>query len=200
MSKINTSQYDYEKDIEEEEDPNEEDKNPNEEEEDEKPNEEEEEEEEEDENPNEEDENPNEEEEEEEEEDYENEEDIMDDETRQIIYKTLNKNINRGESLFDNKKVIHNNYNNCDKVNKTKKTFSLNEFIEKINIEEDKNKPKKFISSRASEKRKHLGINKETNPKRCFNARLPPFNFVHGQKEVHQFVNFNNKEDFPSLS
>jgi hypothetical protein len=40
------------------------------------------------------------------------------------------------------------------------------------------NTPKKFISKRADIKRKELGIEEEKEPKRSFNPRKPPYNFV----------------------
>jgi hypothetical protein len=130
--------------------------------------------------------------------------DSMDIETRQIVYESINRNrnINYNEVTYKTnqeieveKKVL----SSTNKPIKNKNIFSLNEFIQKVNIDEKAKEPKKFVSKRMEEKKKQFGINKEIKPKRSFNPRIPPYNFVHGKKEIQQFINFSNDQEFPSL-
>lgn len=130
--------------------------------------------------------------------------DSMDNETRQIVYQSLNRNIKYDDIIYktnqeDETTTIIQKQCSRNKSNKTKNILSLNEFIQKVNIDEKAKNPNKFISKRMEEKKKQFGINKEIKPKRSFNPRMPPYNFVHGKKEIQQFVNFSNNQEFPSL-
>ena len=151
--------------------------------------------------------------------DYDDEDEYeMDEETRRIIFSHSSRNI---ESLTNELnelakiekkhfKLTHFNQKE-DKINskkekkqnklekKGKTVFNLADFNKKLEEEEKAKKPKKFTSKRADEKRKQLGLDEETGPKRSFNPRKPPYNFVksHDRKEmVPELINAN---DFPSL-
>ncbi len=126
--------------------------------------------------------------------------DSMDEETRRIIYKTSSKDINWNDlTLKTKQEPVKKKQSVTDKSKKTKNVLSLNEFVQKIENEEKTKQPKKFISKRVEERRKEFGTNEEKKLKRSFNARLPPYNFVHSKKEVVEPVNFSNELDFPSL-
>lgn len=136
--------------------------------------------------------------------------DVMDDETRRIVYQSLCKKMNQSESTNINKK--DHVYENPTKLNKSiksikpikpKTVFSLKEFIQKVEIDEkykQSKQPKKFVSKRAHVKKQELGVREKPTYKRTFNPRLPPYNFVHGNKEIVQQVNLSNEQDFPSLN
>jgi hypothetical protein len=84
--------------------------------------------------------------------------------------------------------------------NKNNKTsLSLSEFTKKIDDDIKNTKPKKFISKRADEKRKELGIDDEIVSKRSFNPRKIPYNFVDRIKYNMNEINISNTMDFPSL-
>lgn len=97
----------------------------------------------------------------------------LDDESKQILYMAAIKKdhnnifINKEEKIIKQTKI---------KTKKSKNTFSLSEFNKKL--EEDNKQTKKFISKRAEEKKKQLGIVNENIVKRDFNPRLPPYNLV----------------------
>ena len=149
------------------------------------------------------------------EEEYESD-DSMDEETRRLVFQSVSKNMNwdlnciskkettnKQKKITDKqKKVTTNNQPATDKQKKTKNVLSLIEFVQKIDADEkakQAKQPKKFVSKRVEDKRKQLGVSKEIKPKRSFNPRLPPYNFVHGKKELVPTVNFSNELDFPSL-
>jgi hypothetical protein len=122
--------------------------------------------------------------------------DNMDDETRQAIFRAIIGN--------EEKEINYNETSNKPiKKNKQKKltnTLSLEEFSKKMEKEEKANQPKKFVSKRAEEKRKQLGLVEETlKSKRSFNPRLPPYNFIHKKNISNDPVDINNSNDFPSL-
>jgi vesicle coat complex subunit len=99
----------------------------------------------------------------------------LDDESKAILYKAAMKKVNNDDILNMNKEK------NIKQIKvkpiKNKNTFSLSEFNKKI---EEENKPvKKFISKRAEDKKTQLGLVEENTLKRCFNARLPPYNLIH---------------------
>lgn len=128
--------------------------------------------------------------------------DSLDEETRRIIYQSISKNMNwENLTLEVKKEPVKKKLASTDKTEKAKKTknvLSLSEFIRKIDSEEKAKQPKKFVSKRVEEKRKQFGVSEDTKPRRSFNPRMPPYNFVHGKKEESQSVNFNEL-DFPSL-
>ena len=78
----------------------------------------------------------------------------IDDETRRLVYDAIKKrdNENDYENLeIENKK----NNNQKNKSKKNKKSLSLDEFCKKLDKEEEINKPKKFVSLRAENKKKN---------------------------------------------
>jgi hypothetical protein len=83
---------------------------------------------------------------------------------------------------------------------KPKNILTLNEFSKKMEEEVKNNMPKKFISKRADTKRKELGIEEEKEPKRSFNPRKPPYNFVFNKTYNMNEVDVNNTEEFPTLN
>jgi len=134
--------------------------------------------------------------------DYPDDEYEIDEETRRIIYENAAKNINRFETTYDGfggkqTKKSEKTKSNIDK--KSKNVFNLAEFNKKLEDEANAKKPKKFVSKRADEKRKQLGIDENSGPKRSFNPKKPPYNFVksHDKKEIKP--EFSNLEEFPSL-
>jgi hypothetical protein len=109
----------------------------------------------------------------------------IDEETRRIIYQSINKNINSNNKL--------------NKQKKNKNIISLNDFVQKVNAEKTAKQPKKFISKRADEKKILPDINDIQIIKKSFNPRLPPYNFVHGIKDIYYYENIVNDQNFPSL-
>ena len=145
------------------------------------------------------------------EEEYEyEEEEEMDEETRRMLFEKASINIDRftdelNELTQNAKKLKEDKLNKKlekkqNKLNKNgKSTMSIAEFTKKLEEEEKAKKPKKFISRRADERKKELGIEEVSGSKRAFNPRKPPYNFVksHDRKEVTFDV--LNPNDFPSL-
>jgi hypothetical protein len=82
------------------------------------------------------------------------------------------------------------------KDKKKKNILTLNEFTNQIaNVE----KSKKFTSKRAEDKKKLLGTYEDASvPKRQFNARKEPYNFVYKTNNKNQYVDMNSNEEFPS--
>ena len=62
-----------------------------------------------------------------------------------------------------------------------------------------KSVPKKFISKRADDRRKEMGLNEEQEIKRSFNPRKPPYNFVFNKNYEITELDITKNEDFPSL-
>ncbi len=81
---------------------------------------------------------------------------------------------------------------------KTKNTLSLDDFNKKIDETIIANKPKKFVSKRADEKRKILGVDDEPIVKRVFNPRKPPYNFVY-KKSCNIITDMFDDSEFPTL-
>ena len=132
---------------------------------------------------------------EEENEEENNDEDEEEREYMKSIYMaTLNAN------TFDFKQTIKQSKveKSKPKVVKSKVTLSLNEFTSKIEQELMENQPKKFVSKRADDKRKILGID-DNIIKRTFNPRKPPYNFINRKVNNITEVDLDNKLDFPSL-
>jgi len=133
----------------------------------------------------------------------------MDEETRRIIFEHSSRNIEKLTSELDELARIEKKQKE-DKINakkekkqnklekKGKTTFNLADFNKKLEEDDKAKKPKKFVSKRADEKKKQLGFDEVTGPKRSFNSRKPPYNFVksHDRKEMVADLNPN---DFPSL-
>jgi hypothetical protein len=133
----------------------------------------------------------------------------MDEETRRIIFSHSSRNIeNLTRELNDlacmEKKLKEDKLNvkkekKQNKLEKKGKTiFNIAEFNKKLEEEEKAKKPKKFVSKRADDRKKQLGIEESVGPKRSFNPKKPPYNFVksHDRKEVAPDINSN---EFPSL-
>jgi hypothetical protein len=126
--------------------------------------------------------------------------DSLDEETRRIIYQSISRNMNWDDLTYNVKKEpVKKKQSSTDKPMKTKNVLSLGQFVQKIDIEEKTKQPKKFVSKRVEEKRKQFGVSEDTKPKRSFNPRMPPYNFVHGKKEPEKPINFSNNLDFPSF-
>jgi hypothetical protein len=125
------------------------------------------------------------------------EEEELDEETKRILWEANLRRLNNKESDFvfidDTKKLKQKKSN--DKKNK-KNVLSLEEFSKKVEEDEKLKQPKKFVSKRVEEKKK---VNEENTIKRTFNARLPPYNWVHQTKKEQVNVNINDEHEFPSL-
>ena len=143
--------------------------------------------------------------------DYEyEEEEEMDEETRRMIFEKASINIDRftdelNELTQNAKKLKEDKLNKKlekkqNKLNKNGKgTMSIAEFTKKLEDTEKANKPKKFVSRRADEKRKELGIDEVTGPKRAFAPRKSPYNFVKSHHQKLVIFDGLNPDDFPSL-
>jgi len=106
------------------------------------------------------------------------------DEHKSIIYKTINNlnNLNLNELSINKQRNKKKSNNLCN-------TLSLNDFLNKSD------KPDKFISKRAVERKKNLEIYK-----RKFNPRLPPYSIIKNKKiENIKKLDINNIELFPKL-
>ncbi len=122
------------------------------------------------------------------EEEEENEE--IDEETKRILWEANLKRLNNDSVLdFSDDTKKSKSKKSGDKKNK-KVILSLEDLNKKI-------EPKKFVSKRVEEKKKIN--NKENSIKRTFNARLPPYNWVHQPKKEQVAVNINDEQEFPSL-
>lgn len=122
----------------------------------------------------------------------------VDEETRRIINETINKKTQWEEITHVTKQKSNNKKQPVS--NKAKSVFSLGEFVQKVEIDEKAKQPKKFMSKRVEEKRKQTGPIIEVKPKRSFNPRLPPYNFVYNKTVTQQLIDFSNTTDFPSLN
>lgn len=111
----------------------------------------------------------------------------LDEETRRIVFSKFNQNDYSCFIKEDIQPKIK------TKKLKEKKSISLGEFNKKI----EENKPKKFISKRAEEKKKNTGIVNVVIRK--FNPKKIPYNlaFPNGLI-IEEKYKFNNN-DFPSL-
>lgn len=112
--------------------------------------------------------------------------DYMDDEMRNLYFnnsKDIDYTIQTSTEI--KKKQIKEKNNNH---------FTLLEFNKKTDKEQKDKEPKKFMSKRMNDKKKQ-NDNEEILPKRKFNPRLPPFNFVNKPKIIQTL----NMDDFPSL-
>lgn len=135
--------------------------------------------------------------------------DSMDEDTKRIIWEASIKNFEKMEQEKKHEKEnMMNKLLNTSlikdmepetKLNnvKPKKTISLNDFNKKVEQDEQAKKPKKFISKRVQDKKKLNGDENDSKPKRNFNPRFPPYNFVHN-KQKQNTIQFN-PADFPSL-
>ena len=127
-------------------------------------------------------------------EEYSEEEDSLDEETRQLIYKSAFKNID-----YENVSVKESTNKTKTKRPDTKgpNKLSLIDFAKKVDEDEKNRKPKRFVSQRREDKKKELGLTNDM-PKRHFNPRMPPYNFVNRQNKNSK-LNLNNTEEFPAL-
>jgi hypothetical protein len=121
----------------------------------------------------------------------EEEDEELDEETKRILWEANLKRLNNDSLLdFTDDTKKSKSKKSGDKKNK-KVILSLEELNKKIE------QPKKFVSKRVEEKKK---VNNEENlVRRTFNARLPPFNWVHQTKKEQVTVNINDEQEFPSL-
>jgi len=138
------------------------------------------------------------------------EEEEMDQETRRMLFERASSNIDRftnelNDLTQNTKKLKEEKLNKKlekkqNKLNKNGKgTMSIAEFTKKLEDTEKANKPKKFVSRRADEKRKELGIEEVTGSKRAFNPRKPPYNFVKSHNKKLVILDVLNPDEFPSL-
>lgn len=124
-------------------------------------------------------------------------EDEIDDETRKLIYEAQMRNFNRVEVpniVLDKAQYIK-------KPKDSKHNLvSLDQFVKNTNIEAELNKPKSFVSKRVADKKNKAVCNipKNTEYKRVFNPRLPPYNFVRVSRTMKADIILDNN-DFPSL-
>jgi hypothetical protein len=128
-------------------------------------------------------------------------EDEMDEETRRIIFAAASKNsiMDFFQSKQTPAKSKEKKSNESETKKQGKKVMTLDQFNKKVDAEEKAKKPIKFVSKRAVDKKKQLGLGDDNQVKRSFNPRLPPYNFVHKKINSQSDVNLNNKDDFPSL-
>lgn len=127
----------------------------------------------------------------------EEEDEELDEETKRILWEANLKRLNNDSLLdFTNETKKSKSKKSSDKKKKNN-SLSLDELSKKIDEEQISKQPKKFVSKRVEEKKK---INNEENSiKRTFNARLPPYNWVHKTKKEQVNVNINDEHEFPSL-
>jgi predicted ribonuclease toxin of YeeF-YezG toxin-antitoxin module len=116
--------------------------------------------------------------------------DSLDEETRRIIYEHVNKHSNDYDMFVKKEEVT--------KVRKEKKQKNKSLNIGQLLKQMEGEKPKKFISRRAEDKKKGLGIALDIIRK--FNPRLPPYNvaFSEHRRNREQKPVFS-MADFPSL-
>ncbi len=133
----------------------------------------------------------------------EEDEEDMDPEEKRLFWEAMMKrtsNFNVEEYSRDSAKEKQKNKKKEkeNKQSKKKQGMSLIEFNTKLEEEAKAKQPKKFVSKRVEEKKKINGV-EEQKFKRCFNPRLPPYNWVNKQKQETHTVDLSNKEQFPSL-
>ena len=122
------------------------------------------------------------------------EEESLDEETRQLIYRSALKNIDYEiVSVKESTNKIKTKRPDTKSLNK----LSLIDFTKKVVEDEKSRKPKRFVSHRREDKKKELGLTNDM-PKRQFNPRKPPYNFVNRQNKNSK-LNLSNMEEFPSL-
>ena len=117
--------------------------------------------------------------------------DELDEETRELMYKTSFKNI---DDIYNIKEPTVNT-NLPKKINNTpNKTLSLSDFNKQVTKQE----PTKFVSKRVNDKKKDLGVN--NMPTRQFNPRLQPYNLVYRRKETNNNnLDLHDHNLFPNL-
>ena len=121
----------------------------------------------------------------------------IDKETRGIIFRAMNKTFDFGE-IDDNKNIK----NKKSKPKKENNTLSLEAFTRVINNNQSnktKDSTKKFVSKRADDKKKELGMDENVGPKRQFNARLPPYNYIHNDAFNIKDIKLDSNKEFPLL-
>lgn len=127
--------------------------------------------------------------------------DSMDEETRQIIFKSAQRDIDWSKLNVSakNKQPLIKKHTRVKSI----KTTSLIDFVKKVDNDEKEKKPKKFTSKRLEDKKKVDGIiNNDISIKtRTFNPRLPPYNFINKKQTNDKLktIDFKNDELFPSL-
>ena len=126
------------------------------------------------------------------------ENDEMDPELLKKIYESQMKKIDAHDFLITNKKSESKLKIKVCK-NKPKNILSLSDFTKKVDEEVKKSIPKKFISKRADERRKEMGLDEEPEAKRSFNPRKQPYNFVFNKNYDITELDITNVEDFPDL-
>ena len=119
--------------------------------------------------------------------------DSFDDDTRLLVYNALE---NKLEDNLLTLNITKTNKEIKQKNKKLKTSMTLNELIKKIDT--DENKPKKFVSKRASEKK--ISVPNQSVSKRHFNPRMVPYNTIHKLNNTkNNNININDNKDFPTL-
>lgn len=133
-------------------------------------------------------------EEEEDKEEDELEEEEIDEDYRKLFMNSYTKNIN---NLYDEKMDKCDNKEKLPKKLKQNKSLSLSDFYNLTTVEEENNKPKRFVSKRVSEKRKTIEpVMNKTESIRKFNPRYPAYNIVKNVKQENTMI---YDDDFPVL-
>jgi hypothetical protein len=121
----------------------------------------------------------------------------IDDETKELLYNSLEKNNNND---YNEIMVKIENIKNI-KNKKKKDTYNLNEFVNKFTINEESKKIKKFISKRVADKKEINNTNTNTIVQRNFSPRLPPYNLIKKEKNTSNInnIDINDTNLFPLL-
>ena len=131
----------------------------------------------------------------------------LDDETKILMYNSLQNKKYDMISKFEEKQRTKNNEllpnikQQSTKSTKATKSLSLIDFNNMVDTmaKAKANQVKKFVSKRADDKRKELDIIENTGPKRCFNPRLQPYNFVHDTHKYMTNIEMTDEVLFPSI-
>ena len=121
-------------------------------------------------------------------------EEEIDDEMRQLLYKTAHNTIDYGKMAIE--PVVKKKRKKKQKTKK--KHIDIFDFTKDLSKKDDK--PKKWKSSRINRKKKKLNI--VDKPRRSFRPRLPPpdkSTFYQKQKKEQPIVFLNKDSEFPAL-
>jgi hypothetical protein len=117
-------------------------------------------------------------------------EEEIDEEMMEIIRNHASLDVEQDYSFSTTKKEKPKTESKKDDSKQKKKVKTLEEYLK----EEEAKKPKKWSSTRADNKKKTI----ESDIKRKFNPRLPPFRTLEKKKQTENKVD-NSEEHFPSL-
>ena len=126
-----------------------------------------------------------------------NQEELLEEAIQRELYQSIQNKTSKLDldSLMVKPKVNH-KPETKERRHKPSSVMSLADFNKEV-IDKATDKPKKFVSKRAEEKRKAVGMEEKVEYRK-FNPRKPPYNFVHKNKTVES-VNINNNTEFPTL-